>query len=222
MKILFVSLGCDKNLADAESMLGLLASRGYEMTDDEAEADVIVINTCCFINDAKEESVNTILEMAKLKESGRVRALIVSGCMAQRYQEEILSEVPEGDAIVGTASYDEIRAVLDRVLGGGAVQGSLVLVGGAPGIGKSTLMLQICQNLCRFAKVLYVSGEESERQIKLRARRLGVAGDSLYLQAETNLADIPGAVRQPPPPILIVDSLQTLHTADTPPAPGPR
>ena len=118
MKILCISLGCDKNLVDTEKMLGILGAGGYSFTDSEEEADIVLINTCCFINDAKEESVNTILEMAKLKESGRVRALIVSGCMAQRYQEEILSEVPEVDAIVGTASYDEIRAVLDRVLGG--------------------------------------------------------------------------------------------------------
>ena len=120
---------------------------------------------------------------------------------------------------------DELRfhtgmAELDRVLGGGAVQGSLVLVGGAPGIGKSTLMLQICQNLCSFAKVLYVSGEESERQIKLRARRLGVAGDSLYLQAETNLEDILESVRQLQPQILIVDSIQTLYNGDSTSAPG--
>ena len=118
MKILCISLGCDKNLVDSEKMLGILGAGGYSFTDSEEEADIVLINTCCFINDAKEESVNTILEMAKLKESGRVRALIVSGCMAQRYQEEILSEVPEVDAIVGTASYDEIRAELDRVLGG--------------------------------------------------------------------------------------------------------
>ena len=100
---------------------------------------------------------------------------------------------------------------LDRVLGGGAVKGSLVLVGGAPGIGKSTLMLQICDNLCRFAKVLYVSGEESERQIKLRAERLHVSGEGLYLLSETNLDDIIEAVNELQPDILIVDSIQTLY-----------
>ena len=109
---------------------------------------------------------------------------------------------------------------LDRVLGGGAVQGSLVLVGGAPGIGKSTLMLQICQNLCRFAKVLYVSGEESERQIKLRADRLHVQGTQLYLQAETNLEDILESVRELKPDILIVDSIQTLYNGELSAAPG--
>ena len=109
---------------------------------------------------------------------------------------------------------------LDRVLGGGAVQGSLVLVGGAPGIGKSTLMLQICQNLCRFAKVLYVSGEESERQIKLRAERLGVQGRELYLLAETNLDDVVEAVNELRPDVLIVDSIQTMYNGEVSAAPG--
>ena len=109
---------------------------------------------------------------------------------------------------------------LDRVLGGGAVQGSLVLVGGAPGIGKSTLMLQICDHMCRFAKVLYVSGEESERQIKLRADRLHVRGEELYLQAETNLEDVVESVRELSPDVLIVDSIQTLYNGDLSAAPG--
>ena len=109
---------------------------------------------------------------------------------------------------------------LDRVLGGGAVQGSLVLVGGAPGIGKSTLMLQICQNLCRFAKVLYVSGEESERQIKLRAERLGVRGEELYLLAETSMDDVAEAVTALQPDVLIVDSIQTMYNGELSAAPG--
>lgn len=120
---------------------------------------------------------------------------------------------------------DELRFAtgmgeLDRVLGGGAVKGSLVLVGGAPGIGKSTLMLQICDNLCRFAKVLYVSGEESERQIKLRAERLKVQGEGLYLLAETNLENLVDAVHQLEPDVLIVDSVQTLYHGDVTSAPG--
>lgn len=109
---------------------------------------------------------------------------------------------------------------LDRVLGGGAVKGSLVLVGGAPGIGKSTLMLQICDNLCRFANVLYVSGEESERQIKLRAERLGVQGEGLYLMAETNLENVIEAAEELKPDILIVDSIQTLYNGDLTTSPG--
>ena len=120
---------------------------------------------------------------------------------------------------------DELRfetgmSELDRVLGGGAVKGSLVLVGGAPGIGKSTLMLQICDHLCRFAKVLYISGEESERQIKLRAERLNVRGDELYLLAETNLDEVTAAVYDLKPDVLIVDSIQTLYNGDLSTAPG--
>ena len=114
MKIFCVSLGCDKNLVDTEMMLGLLNKDGYTFTDDEHEADVVVVNTCCFIGDAKEESVNTILEMAELKKEGRCKALIVTGCMAQRYKQEILDEIPE----VGTSTYDEISNVLKKVLGG--------------------------------------------------------------------------------------------------------
>lgn len=109
---------------------------------------------------------------------------------------------------------------LDRVLGGGAVKGSLVLVGGAPGIGKSTLMLQICDQLCRFATVLYVSGEESERQIKLRAERLRVRGEGLFLLSETNLEDVLESVNQLQPNVLIVDSIQTLYNGDLTTAPG--
>ena len=93
MKILFVSLGCDKNLVDTEMMLGMLQEKGYTFTDDETQAEVVVVNTCCFIGDAKEESIQTILEMAEMKHSCRCRALIVTGCMAQRYKEEILSEI---------------------------------------------------------------------------------------------------------------------------------
>ncbi len=117
-KILFVSLGCDKNLVDSEMMLGMLAQSGYEFTDDEREADIVVINTCCFINDAKEESINTILEMAELKKSGSIEMLIVAGCLAQRYREEIQTEIPEVDAIVGTMAIDEIVMILDEVSGG--------------------------------------------------------------------------------------------------------
>ncbi|MCC8127170.1 MAG: 30S ribosomal protein S12 methylthiotransferase RimO [Clostridiales bacterium] len=118
MKILCISLGCDKNLVDTEMMLGLLTRDGYTFTDDEQEADIIVINTCCFINDAKEESVNTILEMAELKKTGHLKALIVTGCLAQRYRQEILDEIPEVDGILGTSSYDEICVVLKKALEG--------------------------------------------------------------------------------------------------------
>ncbi|MBA4699029.1 MAG: 30S ribosomal protein S12 methylthiotransferase RimO [Ruminococcus sp.] len=118
MKILFISLGCDKNLVDTEVMLGLLASRGYEMTDSETEADIIVVNTCCFIHDAKEESIQSILEMAKYKKEGNLKALVVTGCLAQRYRQEVLDEIPEVDAVLGTTSYDKILDVIDEALEG--------------------------------------------------------------------------------------------------------
>lgn len=118
MNILFISLGCDKNLVDSEVMLGILASRGHRMVDDETLADVIVVNTCCFIHDAKEESIQTILEMAEYKTSGSLKALIVTGCLAQRYQKEILEEIPEVDAVLGTASYDKIAEAIDQALAG--------------------------------------------------------------------------------------------------------
>ena len=116
MKILFVSLGCDKNLVDTEKMLGILGGDGFQFTDSEEEADVIIINTCCFIGDAKEESVNTILEMARCKEEGRCKALLVTGCLAQRYKDEILTEIPEVDGILGTSSYDQIGAMVKQIL----------------------------------------------------------------------------------------------------------
>ena len=118
MKILFISLGCDKNLVDTEVMLGLLASRGYEMTNDEQEADIIVINTCCFIHDAKEESIQNILEMAEYKKNGSAKALIVTGCMAERYRQEILDEIPEVDEVLGTTAYDRILDAVDAALAG--------------------------------------------------------------------------------------------------------
>lgn len=118
MNVLFVSLGCDKNLVDSEVMLGLLASKGYRMVDDETMADVIVVNTCCFIHDAKEESIQTILEMAEYKKEGRLKALIVTGCLAQRYQQEIIDEIEEVDAVLGTTSYDKIVETIEEVLSG--------------------------------------------------------------------------------------------------------
>lgn len=117
-KILFISLGCDKNLVDSEVMLGILADRDFEMTDTEDDADIIIINTCCFINDAKEESINTILEMAEYKKTGPCKALIVTGCLAQRYKQEIVDEIPEVDAVIGTSKYDEIFDAVDQALKG--------------------------------------------------------------------------------------------------------
>lgn len=114
MKLFFISLGCDKNLSDSEEMLGLLIKNGHEIVDEEEKAEAIIINTCCFINDAKEESVETILEMAEYKKSGSCRVLIVTGCMAQRYKQEILDELPEVDAVLGTTSYEEIVKAIEE------------------------------------------------------------------------------------------------------------
>jgi ribosomal protein S12 methylthiotransferase len=118
MKILFVSLGCDKNLVDTEMMLGMLVQKGYTITDDENEADIVVVNTCCFIGDAKQESINTLLEFAELKNKGSIKALVAAGCLAQRYKGEIQKEIPEVDAIVGTTAIDTITDAIDEVLHG--------------------------------------------------------------------------------------------------------
>ena len=122
MKVLFVSLGCDKNLVDSEVMLGLLRDKGHEITNDEAQAEVIVVNTCSFIHDAREESIQTILEMAELKKNGVCRLLIVSGCLAEKYRDEVLEELPEVDAVVGTTAYDTICGVIDKSLVGERVR----------------------------------------------------------------------------------------------------
>lgn len=118
MKILFISLGCDKNLTNSEEMLGLLTRSGHEVVDSEEEAEVIVINTCCFIHDAKEESIENILEMAEYKKAGTCKALIVTGCMAQRYQKEIIQEIPEVDAVLGTSSYRDILKAVEEACAG--------------------------------------------------------------------------------------------------------
>ena len=116
MNVLFVSLGCDKNLVDSEKMLAILAGSGYTITDDETAADVIIINTCCFINDARDESISSIIEMSKFRREGPCRALIVTGCLAQRYQQEILDEIPEVDAVLGTSSPDRIAQAVEEAL----------------------------------------------------------------------------------------------------------
>ena len=120
IKILFISLGCDKNLVDTEMMLGMLVQKGYAVTDDENEADAAVVNTCCFINDAKQESINTLLELAELRKNGNIKALVAAGCLAQRYREEIQTEIPEVDAIVGTTAIDAITDAIGEALSGTA------------------------------------------------------------------------------------------------------
>lgn len=169
MKILFVSLGCDKNLVDSEMMLGMLSEKGYEFTDDEMQADIAVVNTCCFIHDAKEESINTILEMAELKNSGRIKALIVSGCLAQRYFSEIQTEIPEVDAVIGTAAIDKIVDTVEEILGGGG-SNHLADLNSVPVHGKKRLVttgghfayLKIaegCDKHCSYCIIPKVRGE---------------------------------------------------------------
>ena len=157
---------------------------------------------------------NTIVEQPITPKSGVKRSTRVVGIGPSKAQK--LNEIQTTEELRFQTGMNE----LDRVLGGGAVKGSLVLIGGAPGIGKSTLMLQICNELCKKCTVLYSSGEESPRQIKLRAQRLGVAGESLYLLSETDLEDIIEAVHQVKPDILIVDSIQTMSIGSTDTTPG--
>lgn len=129
MKLLFISLGCDKNLVDSEFMIGMLTKEGIELTDYEEEADIIIINSCCFIGDAKEESINTILEMAEYRKNGNCKSLIVTGCLAQRYQDEIMKEIPEVDAILGTNSYDAIYDAVKETLNNNKYQNLHTLEG---------------------------------------------------------------------------------------------
>lgn len=157
---------------------------------------------------------NTIVEQPAVDTKKKAAATASAGLGIRRPKP--MAEVEAVYELRFNTGMDE----LDRVLGGGAVKGSLVLVGGAPGIGKSTLMLQICDNLCRFCQVLYVSGEESERQIKLRAQRLGIRNEGLYLFSETNLDDIVAGVQEKKPDILIIDSIQTIYNGDSNSSPG--
>ena len=122
MKIYFVSLGCDKNLVDSEKMLGILGKKGYTFTDEETDAEVIIVNSCCFIGDAKEESIQTILELAQQKETGHCKVLLVTGCLAERYQEELMQELPEVDGCLGIASWDQIPELIERTLQGNRTQ----------------------------------------------------------------------------------------------------
>ncbi len=117
MKIIFISLGCDKNLVDTEMMLGMLSGKGYTFTDDEEEADIAVVNTCCFINDAKQESIDSLIALGEKKKNGRLKGIIATGCLAQRYAKEIRQEIPEVDAIVGTNAFDQIADAIERTAG---------------------------------------------------------------------------------------------------------
>lgn len=169
MKILLVSLGCDKNLVDSEVMLGMLAEKGYTFTNDEAEAEIAVVNTCCFINDAKEESVNAILEMAELKKSGQLKALIVTGCLAQRYQKEIREEIEEVDAIIGTSAIDKIAETIEDAIAGESREHMLPLDGKLSGNRKRMVttgghyaylkIAEGCDKHCTYCIIPAIRGE---------------------------------------------------------------
>lgn len=202
MNLLFISLGCDKNLVDTEKMLGILGGEGYRFVDDESEADVIVVNTCCFIGDAKEESVNTILEMAELKKSGRLKALIVTGCLAQRYKNEITEEIPEVDAVLGTTSYEEIAGAIREALKG---EKMLAFKDISAPVGKETKRLvttgghyaflkiaEGCDKRCTYCIIPYLRGKYRSvplEQLEKEARELADQGvkELILVAQETTL-----------------------------------
>ena len=202
MNLLFISLGCDKNLVDTEKMLGILGGEGYSFVDDESDADVIVVNTCCFIGDAKEESVNTILEMAELKKSGRLKALIVTGCLAERYKNEITEEIPEVDAVLGTTSYEEIAGAIREALKG---EKTLVFKDIDAPVGKETKRLlsagchyaflkiaEGCDKRCTYCIIPYLRGRYRSvpmEQLEKEARELADQGvkELILVAQETTL-----------------------------------
>lgn len=202
MNILFVSLGCDKNLVDSEVMLGMLKERGYTFTDDQTQADAAVVNTCCFINDAKEESIQTILELAELKKTGQLKALIVAGCLAQRYQAEIQKEIEEVDAIIGTTALERVVETLDEVLDGKG-ENYLEALDKAPLGGKERVLttggyfsyLKIaegCNKHCTYCIIPKVRGEYRSVPMELlldEARQLAGKGikELILVAQETTL-----------------------------------
>ena len=202
MNILFVSLGCDKNLVDSEVMLGMLKERGYTFTDDQTQADAAVVNTCCFINDAKEESIQTILELAELKKTGQLKALIVAGCLAQRYQAEIQKEIEEVDAIIGTTALERVVETLDEVLDGKG-ENHLEALDKAPLGGKERVLttggyfsyLKIaegCNKHCTYCIIPKVRGEYRSVPMELlldEARQLASKGikELILVAQETTL-----------------------------------
>lgn len=205
MKILFVSLGCDKNLVDTEFMLGTLGASGHTFTNDETQAEVIVVNSCCFINDAKEESINTILEMAEYKERGSCKALIVTGCLAERYKDEIVQEIPQVDAILGTNSYEEIEHALEEVLKGQHYQKYKPLEGLPNITAKRTLttgghyahlkIAEGCNKNCTYCIIPQIRGRYRSvplEELIIQARALAAEGvkELILVAQETTLYGI--------------------------------
>lgn len=185
IQIMFISLGCDKNLVDSEVMLALLQEKGYSITNDENEADVCVINTCCFIGDAKEESIENIIELGKLKEKGRLKGIIVTGCLSQRYQKEIFNELPEVDAVLGTMSIESIVEAVDSVVDGRRYEcftplTHLPAIKDKRSIASGTYMgyLKIaegCNKRCTYCIIPYVRGDYRSvpmEEVVMQARHL--------------------------------------------------
>lgn len=202
MKILFVSLGCDKNRVDSETMVGLLSQAGYSFTDEEEQADVIIVNTCCFIGDAKEESIRTILGMAKWKQEGRCQVLLATGCLAERYQKEICAEIPELDGVLGTASYDRIVEMVEQTLSGRHYErfdpvsrrieiapGRVITTGGSYAFLK---IAEGCDKCCTYCVIPSVRGHYrsiSMEQLVKEAERLAADGvrELILVAQETTL-----------------------------------
>ena len=176
MKAGFVSLGCSKNLVDTEMMLGILRDHGIEITPDPSEADILIVNTCAFIKSAKEESITTILNMAEYKESGRCRSLIIAGCLGQRYKQELLDEMPEADAIIGTGAWNRIMEAVEETLKGHRVviagEDELLYDEHTPRITTTpsyTAYVKIaegCNNRCAFCAIPYIRGKYRSRKIE--------------------------------------------------------
>ena len=176
MKAGFVSLGCSKNLVDTEMMLGILREHGIELTPEPAEADILIVNTCAFIESAKEESITTILNMAEYKESGRCRSLIVAGCLGQRYGQELLDDMPEADAIIGTGAWNRIMEAVEESLKGHRVviagENNLLYDEHTPRITTTpayTAYVKIaegCNNRCAFCAIPYIRGAYRSRPIE--------------------------------------------------------
>ena len=188
MKVGMISLGCPKNRVASEQMLKKLADAGYELTNDETEAEAIVINTCAFIEDAKQEAINTILETARLKETGRLKKLVVAGCLSELYRDEIISEMPEVDAVIGAGSYDEVAAALEGALRGekpviigdncAAVSetGRVISTGG---VWAYLLIADGCDNHCSYCLIPKIRGRFRSRpmeNILAEARQLAERG----------------------------------------------
>ena len=165
MKVLFISLGCDKNLVDSEHMSGILSKAGYEFTDDEREADVIVINSCCFINDAKEESINTIFKMAQYKERN-LEKLIVCGCLAQRYTDTLREEIPEIDAVIPIREYNTLASQLQKILGSDTLLDKAERVITGNPWQAYVKISDGCSNRCAYCAIPLIRGDQKSRTIE--------------------------------------------------------